>query len=119
GGTSVSTPILAGLTAVIDQGRSALFGRSSYTSTDFLNALYHLPQSDLNDIVTGNNGFAAGPGYDLVTGRGTPIVDRFVSGMIGAPVYNTATGTLLVTGGGRGSNDTISLRQSANRLVVQ
>ncbi|HLJ97591.1 MAG TPA: S53 family peptidase, partial [Gemmataceae bacterium] len=119
GGTSASTPIMAGLVAIIDEGRADLFGKSSYTSTDFLNALYHLPQSDLNDIVSGNNGFPAGPGYDLVTGRGTPIVDRFVSAMTGAPVYNPLTGTLLVTGGGRGSDDTITLSQSDGQLVIE
>jgi hypothetical protein len=119
GGTSVSCPIMAGLTAVVNQGRSYLFGRPSYNGTDFLNALYHLPQSDLVDIVTGNNGFPAGPGYDLVTGLGTPIVDRFVSGMTGAPVYNPLDGSLLVTGGGRGSTDTLTLSQSGSQLVVQ
>jgi hypothetical protein len=118
GGTSAASPIMAGLTAVIDQGRSFLFGRASYDSRDFLNALYHLPQSDLVDIVTGNNGFPAGPGYDLVTGRGSPIADRFVSGMIGAPVYNPLNGALLVIGGGRGGNDTITLSQSGGQLFV-
>jgi hypothetical protein len=119
GGTSLSAPLFAGLTAIIDQGRAQLLGRSSYRGTDFLNALYDLPQNDLNDIVTGNNRFPAGPGYDLVTGRGTPIVDRFVSAMIGAPVYNPLTGTLLVTGGGRGSNDSITVSQSGGQLVVE
>ena len=119
GGTSVAAPIMSGLAAVVDQGRAYLGGRSSYDGRDFLNALYHLPQSDLNDIVSGNNGSPAGPGYDLVTGRGTPIVDRFVSAMIGAPVYNPLTDTLLVTGGGRASNDTITLSQNAGQLVVQ
>jgi hypothetical protein len=119
GGTSVASPIMAGLVAVVNQGRSYLFSRGSYNGTDFLNALYHLPQSDLVDITTGNNGYAAGAGYDLVTGRGSPIVDRFVSGMIGAPAYNALTGALLVTGGGRGSSDAITLSQSGGQLVVQ
>jgi hypothetical protein len=119
GGTSLACPMMAGLTAIVDQGRSYLFDRPSYSGTDFLNALYGLPQSDLNDILTGNNGFAAGPGYDLVTGRGTPIVDRFVSGMIGAPVYNPLTGELLVTGGGRGSDDHIAFSQSGGQLTIQ
>src|SRR5207244_3879366 len=56
---------------------------------------------------------------DLVTGRGTPVVERFVSGMIGAPVYNMLTGTLLVTAGGRGSNDAISLTQNGSQLTIQ
>jgi hypothetical protein len=120
GGTSVSAPIMAGLAAIVDQGRSYLLGLSPYNGTDFLNALYHLPQSDLNDILTGNNdGFNAGPGYDLVTGRGSPIANRFVSGMIGAPVYNPLTGSLLVTGGGRGSNDTLTLTQSGSQLQIE
>jgi hypothetical protein len=114
GGTSAATPIAAALGAVVNQGRGYLFGRSNYDGIDYLDALYHLPQSDLNDITTGNNfgvfpGYFAGPGYDLVTGRGTPVVDRFVSGMIGAPVYNPLDGSLLVTGGGRGSTDVINL----------
>jgi hypothetical protein len=119
GGTSAASPVMAGLTAIVDQGRSYLFGRSSYNGRDFLNALYHLPQSDLHDILTGNNGFPAGPGYDLVTGRGTPIADRFVSGMIGAPVYNPRNDTLLVTGGGRGGNDTLTLSQSGGQLTIE
>jgi hypothetical protein len=28
---------------------------------------------DFHDIVAGNNGYPAGPGYDLVTGIGSPI----------------------------------------------
>ena len=30
--------------------------------------------SDFNDVTTGSNGYAAGPGYDLATGLGTPMV---------------------------------------------
>jgi hypothetical protein len=118
GGTSAAAPMMAGLTAVIDQGRAVLLGRSSYASDDFLTALYDLPQSDLNDVATGSTKFTAGSGYDLVTGRGSAIVDRFVSGMVGAPVYNPLTGALLITGGGRGSNDTITLSQNGGQLVV-
>jgi hypothetical protein len=119
GGTSLACPLMAGVTAVADQGRSYLFGRPSYTGGNFLNALYHLPQSDIHDITTGNNGFAAGPGYDLVTGRGTPIASRFLAGMDGAPVLDPSTGALTITGGGHGSGDTITLSQSGGQLVVQ
>jgi hypothetical protein len=119
GGTSLAAPIMAGLAAIADQGRSYLLGQSSYDSVDFLTALYDLPQSDFNDITTGSTRYPAGPGYDLVTGRGSAIVDRFVAGMIGAPVYNPLTGALLVTGGGRGSNDTITLSENGGQLVVE
>ena len=119
GGTGAAAPVMAGLTAVIDQGRSYLLGLSSYDSYDFLTALYGLPQSDFNDITTGSTKFAAGPGYDLVTGRGSAIVDRFVSGMVSAPVYNPLTGALLLTGGAQGSSDTITLSQVNGQVAVE
>ena len=43
-----------------------------------------MSSADFNDITTGNNGFAAGPGYDLVTGRGTPKAALVVNDLIGA-----------------------------------
>jgi hypothetical protein len=39
---------------------------------------------NFNDIVTGSNdNFAAEPGYDLVTGRGTPIAYRVIPALAG------------------------------------
>ena len=74
GGTSVATPIMAGLVSIIDQTR----GTASYSGQDFLNRLYSLPANAFTDITTGDNGlFTAGPGYDLVTGLGTPNVPNF------------------------------------------
>src|SRR5262249_40031038 len=46
-----------------------------FSSDQFLTALYSLHNSkpgDFHDIVSGNNGSSAGPGYDLVTGLGSP-----------------------------------------------
>ncbi|HVT82368.1 MAG TPA: proprotein convertase P-domain-containing protein [Phycisphaerae bacterium] len=85
GGTSLATPMWAGLMAVINQGRvlnglSPLDGR-----TETLPKLYALPASDFHDITTGNNGFAAGIGFDLVTGRGTPVANLLVADMILPP----------------------------------
>ena len=72
GGTSLSCPLWAGLIAVANQGRIQ-FGKASLDGpTQTLPALYSLPSSDFHDITSGNNGFAAGPGYDLVTGLGSP-----------------------------------------------
>ena len=73
GGTSLASPMWAGLVAVADQGRvvNGLGTLDGVTQT--LPALYALPQSDFHDITTGNNGtYSAAAGYDLVTGRGTP-----------------------------------------------
>jgi hypothetical protein len=37
--------------------------------------------TDFHDVTTGNNIFPAGPGYDLVTGIGTPIGPGIVSAL--------------------------------------
>jgi hypothetical protein len=84
GGTSLSSPMFAGLVAIADQGR-ALQGESSLDgATQTLPMLYGLPQSDFHDITTGGNGtYNATPGYDLVTGRGTPIANLLVPALAG------------------------------------
>jgi parallel beta-helix repeat protein len=74
GGTSLATPLMAGMVALADQGR-ILSGGQTFSSDQVLAALYSLDSSkpsDFHDILYGNNGFNAGPGYDLVTGLGTP-----------------------------------------------
>ena len=41
-----------------------------------------LPQSDYNAIDSGNNGYAAGAGYNLVTGLGTPVASLLVPALV-------------------------------------
>ncbi len=77
-GTSAASPIWAGLIAIADQGRALAGGTPLTGNTQTLPALYSLPSTDFHDIVYGNNGDAAGPGYDLTTGRGTPIANLLV-----------------------------------------
>jgi hypothetical protein len=82
-GTSASSPIWAGLIAIVNQGR-ALAGGSPLTGyTQTLPGLYSLPAADFHDIVNGNNGDLAGPGFDLVTGRGSPVANLVVSDLVG------------------------------------
>src|SRR5262245_7429178 len=71
GGTSAGAPQWAALVAIADQGR-LLAGKPPLSSTDTLGAVYAMPGANFHDITSGNNGYAAGAGYDLVTGRGTP-----------------------------------------------
>src|SRR5262249_40673095 len=48
--------------------------------TQTLPALYSAAMSeDFLDVTTGNNGYDAGPGYDYVTGLGSPWAPRVVS----------------------------------------
>ena len=89
-GTSLATPIWAGIAAVADQVAGGRLG--------FLNpSLYAIASSsseyarDFHDIVSGNNGYAAGPGWDAVTGLGTPQVASLVTDLahVGAPPSST------------------------------
>ena len=84
GGTSLSAPIWAGLVAMVNQGRAAA-GEAALNSSgpsETLQALYSLPQSDYNGITSGNNGYTANAGYNLVTGLGTPIAGSLVPDLV-------------------------------------
>jgi len=83
GGTSLSAPMWAGIIAIADQGRATAGLGSLDGATQTLPSLYKLPSSDFHDVTTGNNGYAAGKGYDLVTGRGTPVANTLVPGLAG------------------------------------
>ena len=77
-GTSAAAPIWAGLIAIADQGRVLAGGTPLTGYTQTLPALYSLPAADFHDILYGNNGDPAGPGYDLATGLGTPVANLLV-----------------------------------------
>lgn len=82
-GTSAAAPQWAALIAIADQGR-ALQGKGSLDGgSQTLPALYQLPKGDFHDVTSGGNGsYSAGPGYDLVTGRGSPIANLVVAGLV-------------------------------------
>ena len=88
-GTSAASPIWAGLIAIADQGRVLEGGTPLTGYAQTLPALYSLPTADFNDIISGNNGYAAGPGYDLVTGRGTPIANLLVPALASYDLAST------------------------------
>ncbi len=76
GGTSAGAPQWAGITALVDQAR----GINHLGSLgNIQQAVYHLSSTDFHDVQTGSNGYSAIPGYDLVTGLGSPRVNRIVS----------------------------------------
>ena len=77
-GTSLSAPIWAGLTAILNQGRAGY----SLPPLGLLGPwIYRLiGTSAFQDITTGSNGaYSAGPGYDLCTGVGTPNVTNLLA----------------------------------------
>ena len=80
GGTSQSAPIWAGLTAVMNQ---YLLENNGTLIGDINPLLYRIaegaPRPAYRDVTLGGNAVDnAGPGYDLVTGLGTPDVGNLV-----------------------------------------
>ncbi len=98
GGTSAATPCWAGLVAVADQGR-ALAGLAPLDGpSQTLAKIYSLSAGDFHDITSGsNNKNSAVAGYDLVTGRGSPLANLMVPGLMGTAsvageVFNDVNG---------------------------
>ena len=104
GGTSAGAPQWSALIAIANQGRAvnSLTSLNGYIQT--LPFLYSAPSTDFHDIIYGqNSGYQAGPGYDMVTGLGTPNAAQVVGSLESLallPVSGTgvnATGTVLST----------------------
>ena len=75
-GTSAASPMFAGLVAITEQ----IAGQDVGLINDDLYTLQNTSQAGLYDVVTGDNvqaetgipGYTAGPGWDAVTGTGSP-----------------------------------------------
>ena len=85
GGTSQAAPIWAGLAAVMNQ---YLLANGGGDLGDLNPLLYQMaagaPLPGFRDITLGGNAVdTAGPGYDLVTGLGTPDADNMVHNLLG------------------------------------
>jgi hypothetical protein len=95
GGTSAGAPQWAALVAIADQGR-ALAGQATLDGpSQALPKLYALPPSDYHDITSGSNGgYSAGPGYDLVTGLGSPYANLIAPALIDS---GTGSGPTITT----------------------
>jgi hypothetical protein len=83
GGTSAGAPQWAALIAIADQGRATLGLGSLDGASQSLPLLYQMPSTNFRDITTGSNGYNAGPGYDLVTGLGSPRAAFVTADLIG------------------------------------
>jgi len=96
GGTSAATPAWAGLVAIADQGL-ATGKKGSLSNTQAQTDLYALPSSDFHNITTGFNGYSATPGYDLVTGLGSPKANLVIAGILNANGVPEVSATAQVT----------------------
>ncbi|HYV34918.1 MAG TPA: hypothetical protein VE988_04385, partial [Gemmataceae bacterium] len=93
GGTSAAAPQWAAMIAIADQGR-ALVGLGPLDgATQTLPALYQMPAADFIDITDGisygNPQYSAAVGYDLVTGRGSPVADQIIQDLIGPAMVSS------------------------------
>jgi hypothetical protein len=125
GGTSAGTPQWAALVALADQvGAASNPAQGPLGSVQTLAALYQ-EQADFRDITSGNNGYPAGAGFDLVTGLGTPRANLLVPALARAEIvnqqfvtrlYQTLLGRDPDTGGLAGWSNILD--QGANRSSV-
>lgn len=83
GGTSAVAPLWAGLLALANQSLGSRVG--------FVNPILYQNSKAFTDIKTGgNNGFNAGPGWDPVTGLGSPIGTTVITALKAAVAAPTA-----------------------------
>ncbi len=84
GGTSASAPQWAGLVALADQSRSTSLSSNDLNSSPEYNAAASaVYTSNYRDVTSGSNGSCgsvctATPGYDFVTGLGSPLANNLV-----------------------------------------
>jgi subtilase family serine protease len=96
GGTSLGAPAWAGLMTIVNQGR-AINGASSLSGSDTLSQIYKVSANDFHDQTSGNNGYSAGPGYDLVTGRGSPKANLLIPDLVATVVSSGSTSSTTPT----------------------
>jgi kumamolisin len=79
GGTSLSSPIWAGVAAVADQARASIGGGSLGLLGPSIYPIDLSSPSSFHDVTTGNNGaYSAIAGYDLCTGLGSPNLGNLI-----------------------------------------
>lgn len=93
GGTSAGSPQWAGIAALANQARANLGKGPIGDLNPTLYSIYHGSRyaTDFHDITVGNDqlfgstvGFAAGTGYDVASGIGSPIVSNLVTDIAAA-----------------------------------
>ena len=96
GGTSAGAPQWAAILAIADQGRAA-GGQPAVDSSsaqEVMTTLYK-NRGDFHDITTGTSTgtphYSAGPGYDDVTGLGSPMVNLVIGSLDGTSTSSSDT----------------------------
>jgi len=113
GGTSAAAPAWAGLVAIADQGLIR-GGKGPLSGTQAQTDLYDLPSTDFHDITSGFNGYYATPGYNLVTGLGSPNAKLVIAGILTANGVSEGSAATPVTA----STPTHQVRATTSRFDV-
>jgi hypothetical protein len=117
GGTSAGAPQWAALIAIADQGRTLNGEGPLDGGSQTLPDLYQLPSTDFHDVTsgtsTGSPSYSAGPGYDLVTGLGSPIVNLIVPALVGQSTTSGATHYSVTTSASGTAGSAVSVTVSA------
>src|SRR5207302_1732079 len=121
GGTSLSSPLWAAFMAIANQGRvsigeATLDGRNGTLPKIYAEmSLAGVAVTDFHDVTAGNNGFAAGAGYDLVTGVGTPLGAGTIANLMDdAPPTGVATVANVTTPGSQPYSFTVTYTDNHN-----
>ena len=113
GGTSLAAPAWAGLIAIANQGRVLAGGTTLDGPGQTLPALYAISPEHFNDITSGSNGvFSAGPGYDEVTGMGSPKASLLIPDL---STYGTATQIAVIGPAARAASSPVTRSASWSR----
>lgn len=110
GGTSIGAPQIAALIAIANQIRVTNGKQTLNSRTDLLPKIYSMPSTNFHDITSGSTGvYNANAGYDLITGRGTPIADLIIS-YLAELATNSITGSGGMTAGNTAPNTLIGTK---------
>jgi subtilase family serine protease len=102
GGTSAGAPQWASLVALANEARFHAGKTPLDGPSQTLPALYSMSQSNFHDATSGSNGYSAHSGYDLVTGRGSPVANLVIQSLANvgsgtSPAVTTTTTTTTTT----------------------
>ncbi|MFL5328282.1 MAG: hypothetical protein ACJ8C4_05160 [Gemmataceae bacterium] len=91
GGTSAGAPQWAGLFAVSNQLRA---DAGMPTMTNARAAVATVSADSFNDVVDGSNGFSANVGFDMASGRGSPVAGKLAQNLAETKTSDSFVGPL-------------------------
>ena len=98
GGTSAGAPQWAAIQAL---------GATANNPNLYATAASSASKTEIYDVTSGSNGHSAGPGYDLVTGIGSPRTANFQP--VSTPDFSLSASSVTIPAGTTGSTNTVTV----------